>query len=61
MFVDSDFSLLKQNQQGDMVDFKALFGEQDRCDGEFTLRSITSRSNKLFSVTLMYLMNSLWF
>lgn len=40
MFMESDFSVLKQNQQGDMVDFKALFGEQDRCDGEFTLMPI---------------------
>ncbi|XP_031139522.1 homeobox protein SEBOX [Sander lucioperca] len=30
LFTDSDFSLLKQNQR-DMVDFKALFGEPDHC------------------------------
>ncbi|XP_040901676.1 homeobox protein SEBOX [Toxotes jaculatrix] len=31
LFMDSDFSLLKQNQQTDMMDFKAIFGEQDHC------------------------------
>ncbi|XP_044057808.1 homeobox protein SEBOX [Siniperca chuatsi] len=31
LFMDSDFSLLRQNQQKDMTDFKALFGEQDHC------------------------------
>ncbi|XP_073337510.1 homeobox protein SEBOX [Pagrus major] len=31
LFMDSDFSLLKQNQQRDAMDFKALFGEQDHC------------------------------
>ncbi|XP_070762663.1 homeobox protein SEBOX [Enoplosus armatus] len=31
LFMDSDFSLLKQNQQKDMVDLRALFGEQDHC------------------------------
>uniref|UniRef100_A0A8D0CRL9 Homeobox domain-containing protein n=1 Tax=Sander lucioperca TaxID=283035 RepID=A0A8D0CRL9_SANLU len=33
LFTDSDFSLLKQNQR-DMVDFKALFGEPDHCKGD---------------------------
>uniref|UniRef100_A0A672Z0F0 Homeobox domain-containing protein n=1 Tax=Sphaeramia orbicularis TaxID=375764 RepID=A0A672Z0F0_9TELE len=28
LFMDSDFSVLKQNQQKDLVDLKALFGEQ---------------------------------
>ncbi|XP_022623367.1 homeobox protein SEBOX [Seriola dumerili] len=31
LFMDSDFSPLKQNQQKDMMDFRALFGEQDHC------------------------------
>ncbi|XP_062275780.1 homeobox protein SEBOX [Scomber scombrus] len=31
LFMDADLSLLKQSQQKDMVDFKALFGEQDPC------------------------------
>ncbi|XP_042270520.1 homeobox protein SEBOX [Thunnus maccoyii] len=31
LFMDADFSLLKQTQQKDMMDFKALFGEQDPC------------------------------
>ncbi|XP_033486366.1 homeobox protein SEBOX [Epinephelus lanceolatus] len=31
LFMDSDFSLLKQNQHKDMMDFKALFGETDHC------------------------------
>ncbi|XP_018539514.1 homeobox protein SEBOX [Lates calcarifer] len=31
LFMDSDFSLLKQNQQRDVMDFKALFGEQNHC------------------------------
>nr|XP_019950485.1 PREDICTED: homeobox protein SEBOX-like [Paralichthys olivaceus] len=31
LFMDPDFSVLKQNQQKDMMDFKALFGEQDHC------------------------------
>ncbi|KAM9358740.1 homeobox protein SEBOX [Symphorus nematophorus] len=31
LFMDSDFSLLKQNQQKDIMDFKVLFGEQDHC------------------------------
>ncbi|KAL3992354.1 tripartite motif-containing protein 16 [Sarotherodon galilaeus] len=29
LFMDSDFSLLKQNQRKDLVDFKELFGEQE--------------------------------
>uniref|UniRef100_I3JXU3 Homeobox domain-containing protein n=1 Tax=Oreochromis niloticus TaxID=8128 RepID=I3JXU3_ORENI len=29
LFMDSDFSLLKQNQRKDLVDFKELSGEQD--------------------------------
>nr|XP_046244807.1 homeobox protein SEBOX [Scatophagus argus] len=33
LFMDSDFSLLKQHQQKDVMDFKALFGEQDHCKG----------------------------
>lgn len=37
LFMDSDFSLLKQNQQKDVMDFKALFGEQGHCTGEFTV------------------------
>lgn len=35
--MDSDFSVLKQNQQKDVMDFKALFGEQGHCTGEFTV------------------------
>ncbi|XP_030601107.1 homeobox protein SEBOX [Archocentrus centrarchus] len=31
LFMNSDFSLLKQNQQKELVDFKALFGEQEHC------------------------------
>ncbi|XP_034722638.1 homeobox protein SEBOX [Etheostoma cragini] len=31
LFTDSDFSLLEQNQQRDVVDFKAMFGEPDHC------------------------------
>uniref|UniRef100_UPI0037E98F5D homeobox protein SEBOX n=1 Tax=Semicossyphus pulcher TaxID=241346 RepID=UPI0037E98F5D len=31
LFMDADFSLLKLNQQRDMMDFKAIFGEQDLC------------------------------
>ncbi|XP_023117136.2 homeobox protein SEBOX [Amphiprion ocellaris] len=31
LFMDSDLSLLKQNQQKDLVDLKALFGEQEHC------------------------------
>lgn len=34
LFMDSDFSLLKQNQQKDLADFKALFGEQEHSKGE---------------------------
>lgn len=34
--MDSDFSLLKQNQQKDVMDFNALFVEQDHGAGEFT-------------------------
>uniref|UniRef100_A0A3B4W8V6 SEBOX homeobox n=2 Tax=Seriola lalandi dorsalis TaxID=1841481 RepID=A0A3B4W8V6_SERLL len=34
LFMDSDFSPLKQNQQKDMMDFRALFGEQDHCKGD---------------------------
>ncbi|XP_069003365.1 homeobox protein SEBOX-like [Embiotoca jacksoni] len=34
LFMDSDFSLLKQNQQKDLMDLKALFGEQELCKGE---------------------------
>lgn len=37
-FMDSDFSLHKQKQQQrDVMDFKASFGEQDHCNGEFPL------------------------
>uniref|UniRef100_A0A3Q3LD87 SEBOX homeobox n=1 Tax=Mastacembelus armatus TaxID=205130 RepID=A0A3Q3LD87_9TELE len=32
LFLDSDF-LLKQNPQKDMMDFRAIFGEQDYCKG----------------------------
>lgn len=35
LFMDSDFSLLKQNQQKDVMDFNALFVEQDHGTGEF--------------------------
>lgn len=35
LFMDSDFSLLKPNQQKDMVDFKVLFEEQDHSKREF--------------------------
>uniref|UniRef100_A0A3Q1K7T8 Homeobox domain-containing protein n=1 Tax=Anabas testudineus TaxID=64144 RepID=A0A3Q1K7T8_ANATE len=31
LFMDSEFSILKPNQQKDMVDFKVYFGEQDHC------------------------------
>ncbi|XP_029372543.1 homeobox protein SEBOX [Echeneis naucrates] len=31
LFMDSDFSLLKQTGQKDMMEFRALFGEQDHC------------------------------
>ncbi|KAG7233615.1 hypothetical protein INR49_006796, partial [Caranx melampygus] len=31
LFMDSDFTLLKQNQQKDLMDFRALFGEPDHC------------------------------
>ncbi|XP_037631600.1 homeobox protein SEBOX [Sebastes umbrosus] len=31
LFMDSDFSGLKHNQQKDVMDFKALFGEADHC------------------------------
>uniref|UniRef100_A0A3Q2V6X0 SEBOX homeobox n=1 Tax=Haplochromis burtoni TaxID=8153 RepID=A0A3Q2V6X0_HAPBU len=34
LFMDSDFSLLKQNQQKDLADFKALFGEQKHSKGD---------------------------
>ncbi|XP_030007110.1 homeobox protein SEBOX [Sphaeramia orbicularis] len=34
LFMDSDFSVLKQNQQKDLVDLKALFGEQSQCKVE---------------------------
>lgn len=34
LFMDSDFAPRKQNQK-DSMDFKAFFGEQDRCKGEF--------------------------
>lgn len=37
LFMDSDFSLLRQNQQKDAMDFKALFGEHDHCKGEFSI------------------------
>lgn len=37
LFMDSDFSLLRQNQQKDAMDFKALFEEQDNCKGEFSI------------------------
>ncbi|XP_070686055.1 homeobox protein SEBOX [Pempheris klunzingeri] len=42
LFMDSDYFLLKQNQQKDTMDFKALFGEQDHCKdsrGESALSS----------------------
>ncbi|KAM9853586.1 homeobox protein SEBOX [Aulostomus maculatus] len=31
LFMDANLSLLKQNQQSNMVDLKALFGEEDHC------------------------------
>ncbi|XP_028276148.1 homeobox protein SEBOX [Parambassis ranga] len=31
LFMDSEFSLLKQNQHKDLMDLKALFGEQEPC------------------------------
>ncbi|TKS81456.1 Homeobox protein SEBOX Homeobox OG-9 Homeobox transcription factor mezzo [Collichthys lucidus] len=31
LFMDSDFSLLRQNKHKDMVDFKVLYGDQDPC------------------------------
>lgn len=34
LFMDSDLSLLKQNQQKDVMDFNALFA-QDHSNGEF--------------------------
>lgn len=37
LFMDSDFSLLKPDQQKDVMDFKVLFGEQNHCGGEFSL------------------------
>lgn len=43
LFMDSDFSLLKPNQQKDMVDFKVLFGEQDHCKGELNLKEIITQ------------------
>lgn len=37
LFVDSDFTPHKQNQS-DVMDLKALLGEQEDCKGEFTSR-----------------------
>ncbi|XP_061637655.1 homeobox protein SEBOX isoform X2 [Phyllopteryx taeniolatus] len=31
LFMDADFSLVKQNQQADVVDLKGIFGEQEHC------------------------------
>lgn len=35
LFVDSDFTPQKQDQS-DVMDLKALLGEQEDCKGEFT-------------------------
>ncbi|XP_034557447.1 homeobox protein SEBOX-like [Notolabrus celidotus] len=34
LFMDPDFSVLKQNQQRDVMDFKNMFGEQEQSKGE---------------------------
>ncbi|XP_041796634.1 homeobox protein SEBOX [Chelmon rostratus] len=42
LFMDSDFSLLKHHQQTDMMDLKALFGDQAHCKAEARAESAVS-------------------
>ncbi|XP_070826756.1 homeobox protein SEBOX [Chaetodon trifascialis] len=42
LFMDSDFSLRRQNQQTDMMDLKALFGEQGHCKADVRAESAVS-------------------
>ncbi|XP_047191653.1 homeobox protein SEBOX [Scophthalmus maximus] len=46
LFMDSEFSLLKQNQQKDMMDFKAFFGEQDHCSSSSSSASAAEGQRK---------------
>ncbi|XP_059187076.1 homeobox protein SEBOX [Centropristis striata] len=42
LFMDSDLSVLRQNQHKDMMDFKSLFGETDHCKEVRGERAVSS-------------------
>lgn len=48
LFMDSDFSFLKQNQHKDLMDFRVLFAEQDHCKGEFNMMIIVKIYSEVY-------------
>ncbi|XP_029302440.1 homeobox protein SEBOX [Cottoperca gobio] len=53
LFMDSDFSLLKENQHKDAMDFKAFFGEPDHCKDARSESAVSSPEPDRPAVSLM--------